>query len=167
MARTRNAIRHEAEPAFLGGDHAIIAPHPCMRWGPVGSRTMMQLYASVAKLRSSGSPFSGPAWKPWGRREPPLPRIVHGGSALKSAGTPKLVALFLLLSVLMVRCLGRRLQLEAFRHHPCVDITPERDDQFSRERHNHRFARSPSVLGAAFKPKHKIALGVELHDPPR
>ena len=62
-----NAIRYEVEPASLGGDHAIIAPHPCMRWDPVGSRTMMQLYASVAKLRSSGSPFFRPAWKPWGR----------------------------------------------------------------------------------------------------
>jgi hypothetical protein len=51
---------HEAEPASLGGDHEIIAPHPCMRWDPVGSRTMMQLYASVAKLRSSGGPFFFP-----------------------------------------------------------------------------------------------------------
>jgi hypothetical protein len=44
----------------------------------------------------------------------------------KSAGTPKLVALFLLLLVLMV--LRRRPELEAFRYHACVDITPERDD---------------------------------------
>ena len=85
-------MRHEVEPASLGGDRAIIAPHPCMRWDPVGSRTMMQLYASVAKLRSSGSPFFSPAWKPLGGCERPLPRIVHGGSSLKSAGTPKLAA---------------------------------------------------------------------------
>src|SRR6202162_5367127 len=53
---------------------------------------MMQLYASVAKLRSSGSPFFSPAWKPLGGCERPLPRIVHGGSSFKSAGTPKLAA---------------------------------------------------------------------------
>jgi hypothetical protein len=43
--------------------------------------------------------------KTMGLYERPLPRIVHGGSSLKSAGTPKLVALFLLLSVLIVRFL--------------------------------------------------------------
>jgi len=66
MAWPRNAIRPEVEPASIGADHEIIAPHPCMRWDPVGSRTMMQICASVAKLRSSGRPFFFPARKPLG-----------------------------------------------------------------------------------------------------
>jgi hypothetical protein len=32
----------------------LIAPHPCMRWIQ-GIRTMMQIYASAARLRSSGA----------------------------------------------------------------------------------------------------------------
>jgi len=77
-----NTIRG-GEPASLGGDHAIIAPHPCMRWDPVGSRTMMQLYASVAKLRSSGSPFFYSAEAIVGD-ERPLPRIVYGDRRSKA-----------------------------------------------------------------------------------
>ena len=37
-------------------------------------------------------------------------------------------------------CLCRGPQLEAFGHQTGVHITPERDDQFTRERYNHRLA---------------------------
>src|ERR1700724_1093100 len=63
-----------------------------------------------------------------------------------------------------LRC---RPQLEASRHHTCIDISPERDDQFARERYNHRVTCPLSVQGTFFIPNHKIALGLELQHPPR
>ena len=56
--------------------------------------TMMQLYASAARLRSSGGPFFFPACKPRGLCERPLPRIVHGGSPLIAAIRQILILLF-------------------------------------------------------------------------
>ena len=50
-------------------------PHPYIRWIR-WIRTMMQLCASKARLRSSSSPFFFPVQKPWGDGGLPLPRIV-------------------------------------------------------------------------------------------
>ena len=68
--------RHEAEPAFK---FTMVVknrpPHPYMRWIR-WIRTIMQLCASKARLRSSSSPFFFPVQKPWGDGGLPLPRIV-------------------------------------------------------------------------------------------
>src|SRR5215471_6878220 len=53
-------ITIRGEPAFRA--RRSIAPHPCIRWGP-RPRTMMQSYASAAKLRGGG-PFFFSAQKP-------------------------------------------------------------------------------------------------------
>src|SRR5262249_50898207 len=45
-------ITIRGEPAFRA--RRSIAPHPCIRWIQ-GIRTMMQIYASAARLRSSGA----------------------------------------------------------------------------------------------------------------
>src|SRR6478672_8550212 len=50
-------------------------PHPYIRWIR-WIRTMMQLCASKARLRSSSSPFFFPVQRPWGDGGLPLPRIV-------------------------------------------------------------------------------------------
>src|SRR5712672_3974406 len=68
--------RHEVEPAFkLAMVVKDQPPHPYMRWIR-WIRTMMQLCASKARLRSSSSPFFFPVQKPWGDGGLPLPRIV-------------------------------------------------------------------------------------------
>ena len=87
-------IRHEVEPASIGDDLLIIVPHPCMRRILPRILTMMQLYASAARLRSSGGPFFFPACKPRVLCERPLPRIVHGGSPLIAAIRQILILLF-------------------------------------------------------------------------
>src|SRR6478752_9669333 len=56
-------------------------PHPYIRWIR-WIRTMMQLCASKARLRSSSSPFFFPVQKPWGDGGLPLPRIVLAVSSL-------------------------------------------------------------------------------------
>ena len=53
-------ITIRGEPAFRA--RRSIAPHPCIQWGP-RPRTMMQSYASAAKLRGGG-PFFFSAQKP-------------------------------------------------------------------------------------------------------
>jgi hypothetical protein len=51
--RTTNITRHEAEPAFSVARSSL--PHPYMRWTQQWIQTMMQIYASAARLRSSGA----------------------------------------------------------------------------------------------------------------
>jgi hypothetical protein len=86
---TLNAVGMTIRGGARFRSRGLIAPHPCMRWIQ-GIRTMMQIYASAARLRSSGAQSfdrheshamvratatSDRAW-----------RIV----SLKSAGAPKL-----------------------------------------------------------------------------
>src|SRR5271168_3590139 len=72
----RTTQRHEVEPAFkLTMVVKNRPPHPYIRWIR-WIRTMMQLCASKARLRSSSSPFFFPVQKPWGDGGLPLPRIV-------------------------------------------------------------------------------------------
>jgi len=72
----RTTQRHEVEPAFkLTMVVKNRPPHPYIRWIR-WIRTMMQLCASKARLRSSSSPFFFPVQRPWGDGGLPLPRIV-------------------------------------------------------------------------------------------
>lgn len=72
----RTTQRHEVEPAFKLTMVVKNRPsHPYIRWIR-WIRTMMQLCASKARLRSSSSPFFFPVEKPWGDGGLPLPRIV-------------------------------------------------------------------------------------------
>ena len=81
--------RYEVEPAFkLTMVVKNQPPHPYIRWIR-WIRTMMQLCASRARLRSSSSPFFFPVQKPWGHGGLPLPRIVFGGFVAMRAEVPK------------------------------------------------------------------------------
>src|SRR5215468_7115154 len=51
---TLNAVGMTIRGGARFRSRGSIAPHPCMRWIQ-GFRTMMQIYASAARLRSSGA----------------------------------------------------------------------------------------------------------------
>src|SRR5215472_10192573 len=59
LLETTNITRHEAEPAFSVAQSSL--PHPYMRWTQQWIQTMMQIYASAARLRSGGCPIFFPA----------------------------------------------------------------------------------------------------------
>ena len=85
----RTTQRHEAEPAFkLTMVVKNRPPHPYIRWIR-WIRTMMQLCASRARLRSSSSPFFFPVQRPWGDGGLPLPRIAFGRFVAMRAEVPK------------------------------------------------------------------------------
>ena len=85
----RTTQRHEAEPAFkLTMVVENRPPHPYIRWIR-WIRTMMQLCASRARLRSSSSPFFFPVQRPWGDGGLPLPRIAFGRFVAMRAEVPK------------------------------------------------------------------------------
>jgi hypothetical protein len=60
----RITIRHEVEPASIGGDPMIIAPHPYIRWIPLNPNhdATMRIGSEAPKQRR---PFSISALKPW------------------------------------------------------------------------------------------------------
>src|SRR3979490_1203315 len=85
----RTTQRHEAEPAFkLTMVVKNRPPHPYIRWIR-WIRTMMQLCASRARLRSISSPFCFPVQRPWGDGGLPLPRIAFGRFVAMRAEVPK------------------------------------------------------------------------------
>src|SRR5208283_2645431 len=106
-------------------------PHPYIRWIR-WIRTMMQLCASKARLRSSSSPFFFPVQKPWGDGGLPLPRIVFGGFVAMRAEVPK--------PCIPVCRLRRRMQPEAFRYDAVIRIAPQGNDELAGKRYNHRLA---------------------------
>src|ERR1700676_3603614 len=88
--------RHEVEPAFkLTMVVKDQPPHPYIRWIR-WIRTMMQLCASKARLRSSSSPFFFPVQKPWGDGGLPLPRSFLAVPSLCAPRCQNLVFLLLL-----------------------------------------------------------------------
>jgi hypothetical protein len=68
-------------------DRETIEPHTLVFGWNLQIQTMMQIYASAAKLRSSGA-HSLIRHEAMFDREQPLPRIVVGASSLSSARAP-------------------------------------------------------------------------------
>src|SRR5207245_5518491 len=68
--------RHEAEPFQVDDGCKRPTATSLYTVDLRGIRTMMQLCASKARLRSSSSPFFFPVQRPWGDGGLPLPRIV-------------------------------------------------------------------------------------------
>ena len=101
----RTTQRHEVEPAFKLTMVVKNRPsHPYIRWIH-WIRTMMQLCASKARLRSSSSPFFFPVEKPWGDGGLPLPRIVFGRFVAMCAEVPKLrISFFLPVADYVAEC---------------------------------------------------------------
>jgi len=87
--RNKNKTRPRRSPLRL----AVIVKssrHILIFGGSQRIQTMMQIYASAARLRSSRCPILITARKPLECASNPLPRIVFGKSSLTSAGSPKL-----------------------------------------------------------------------------
>ena len=121
-----------SEPSGARHEARCIAPQPCIRLGPRGIQTMKQTFASGARLRG-GRPILPTASKP-GRSSGHR----HLGSVLTAkrnvvTGRQKTCLLLNLSSCSYSRSQRDTARGFADRHHP-----PERDQQLSGERHDHR-----------------------------
>src|ERR671911_1063988 len=139
-----------------------IAPRPCMRLDPQGTRTMKQSFASAARLRGDG-PILPTASKPWscsGHRH-----LGSSSTACHEKRDRTSNRVFLLLDDPSRS--GRRPQCNASRDFAGRDHAPQRDEQFAGERHDHRcFARALRTLGPPPVPLRERAVLLEPQEPP-
>ena len=106
---------------------------------------MMQSYASAAKLRGGG-PILFLGTKAMAQAGTPPPRTVIGDPSQADGLGPKLSGVFSdLLSL-------RRAQNDAIRHHAFAHQSPQGDQKFARQGHDHGLASTAGILGTGSKP---------------
>src|SRR5260370_18447524 len=114
------------------------APQPCIR-SIREDRTMMQSYASAAKLRGGGPILHSGLGKPWfavGSQPPRIHRQTPGRGCQNTCSYwPSLPCRR-----------SRRWTDDALRNLAAGDEAPEGDQQFARQRHDHRLARSAASI---------------------
>ena len=146
-----------SEPRGARHETRCLAPQPCIRLGPHGIQTMKQTFASGARLRS-GRPILPTASKP-GRSSGHR----HLGSALTACrnvvtGRQRRVSCW-------TSCSHSRSQHDTSWDFADCHQAPERDQQLSGERHDHRrLARTPS--GSSPVPLRQPAILLEHQESP-